>query len=449
VRCSVETQVCHGHGKVERLAAIVKRVSGGYGSAFGRGLVLLAGYAVAATTTGAEATAMPDSRARTAIELMSGFAERTGITSDRPQQRYLWTDAFAVCNLLGLRRATGDAQYERLALRLVDDVHQVLGRHRSDDSRRGRLSGLGDREGEDHPTRGGLRIGKRLPERGPGEPFDEALEWDRDGQYFHYLTKWMHALDLVARSTREARFSRWGRELAARAHAAFAYTPPLGGRPRLYWKMSVDLSRPLVPSMGEHDPLDGYITFVQLQATAGASGSPEGPPLDRAVADFASMLDPRGWVTDDPLGLGGLLMDAFRAQQLAQEGASIPADFVEQMLEAASTGLSEYESEAELGRPAATRLAFRELGLAIGLRAAELVKRGLDESGERSRATPGARKQLDAVLRHAALRARIESFWLDPDHRKAPSWTEHRDINEVMLATSLAPEGCLVLPPPR
>ena len=172
---------------------------------------------------------MRDSRTQSAIELMGGFAERTGITSDRPQQRYLWTDSFAVCNFIGLSRATGDEQYQRLALRLVDRVHEVLGRQRSDAPRGGWISGLSDREGQNHPTQGGLRIGKKLAERGPGDPFDEALEWDRDGQYFHYLTKWMHALDLVARSTREARFSRWARELAAKAHAAFSYAPPGGG----------------------------------------------------------------------------------------------------------------------------------------------------------------------------------------------------------------------------
>src|SRR5216684_2205383 len=59
--------------------------------------------------------------------------------------------------------------------------------------------------------RGGLRIGKKLPERSAGEPFDEQLEWDRDGQYFHYLTKWMHALDQVARSTKQPRFNLWAR----------------------------------------------------------------------------------------------------------------------------------------------------------------------------------------------------------------------------------------------
>ena len=33
-----------------------------------------------------------------AVELMRGFADRTGIQSERPAQRYLWTDSFAVCN---------------------------------------------------------------------------------------------------------------------------------------------------------------------------------------------------------------------------------------------------------------------------------------------------------------------------------------------------------------
>ena len=93
---------------------------------------------------------MADARTERAVELMGGFADRTGIQSERPAQRYLWTDSFAVCNFLGLSRATGDERYGRLALRLVDRVHQVLGRHRSDDPRRGWISGLGEREAEDH-----------------------------------------------------------------------------------------------------------------------------------------------------------------------------------------------------------------------------------------------------------------------------------------------------------
>src|SRR5438105_10487508 len=106
-------------------------------------------------------------RQHIAAELMLRFAERTGLIGDGPSRRYLWTDAFAVCNFLGLSRATGERRYEELAVTLIDRVHHVLGRHRPDDRRRGWISGLDEREGERHPTRGGLRIGKPLAERQP------------------------------------------------------------------------------------------------------------------------------------------------------------------------------------------------------------------------------------------------------------------------------------------
>ena len=66
-------------------------------------------------------------------DLMTDFAERTGLVGERAPRRYLWTDAFAVCNFLELERLTGDADYRELALRLVEQVHHVLGRHRLDD----------------------------------------------------------------------------------------------------------------------------------------------------------------------------------------------------------------------------------------------------------------------------------------------------------------------------
>jgi len=33
--------------------------------------------------------------------------------------------------------------------------------------------------------------------------------------------------------------------------------------------MSIDLSYPLISSMGKQDPLDGFVTYNELQATAG------------------------------------------------------------------------------------------------------------------------------------------------------------------------------------
>ena len=65
---------------------------------------------------------------------------------------------------------------------LIDHVHRGLGRYRSDDVRQGWISGLDEQAGHHHPTKGGLRIGKPLKERQLGEPINERLEWDRDGQ---------------------------------------------------------------------------------------------------------------------------------------------------------------------------------------------------------------------------------------------------------------------------
>jgi hypothetical protein len=377
-----------------------------------------------------------------AVQLMLRFAERTGLTSDRPQQRYLWTDSFAVCNFLGMARLSGEERFLELALQLVDRVHRTLGRHRPDDARHGWISGLEEQEGADHPTRGGLRIGKPLPERRPGEPLDEQQEWDRDGQYFHYLTKWMHALDQVARATHQLRFNLWARELAQVAYRAF--TSP-GGDPRMVWKMSIDLTRPLVPSMGQHDPLDGAISCAQLQVTASSlPGGREDPDLDGAVRGFASMLPSGRWATADPLGLGGLLMDAGRVQQLLGRAPVLTPGLLHTLLTAALEGLPHYLAQRELRLPASRRLAFRELGLSLGLHAVEGMALALRAPG-----VPWADGETDALvralLRFVPLGRGIESFWRLPEHRESPTWTAHRDINEVMLASSLVPEGCLVL----
>lgn len=99
--------------------------------------------------------------------IMIEFADQTGLSStNSPPRRYLWTDAHAVCNFLSLYCRTRDEEYKRLAVTLIDQVHTVLGKHREDDPRRGWISGLSDEEGKDHPTAGGLRIGKKLNERG-------------------------------------------------------------------------------------------------------------------------------------------------------------------------------------------------------------------------------------------------------------------------------------------
>lgn len=382
-----------------------------------------------------------------APSLMLDFAERTGLGSARPPRRYLWTDAFAVCNFLALAKATREGRYRDLALALVEQVHHVLGRHRPDDRRIGWISGRSDEQGELHPTLGGLRIGKKLPERAPDEPLDERLEWERDGQYFHYLTKWMHALDQMSRATQQSRFNTWARELAEVAHRSFC-TGDRGRGPRMVWKLSIDLSRPLVASMGQHDPLDGFVSCLQLRASAAAlPGSPAEPDLKDALREFAVMTQGRDWMTADPLGIGGLLMDACRVEQLRKAGALEGEGLLDRLLEAALEGLSHYAAQGDLRRPASQRLAFRELGLAIGIRALDWIADDPGAEPGRRGSQPVVRARIQALARYRSLGSDIEAFWLDPDHRWQPSWSEHRDINDVMLATRLLPEGLLSLEP--
>ncbi len=141
-----------------------------------------------------------------------------------------------------LYRRRRDETFLNLALELVDQVHFVLGRHREDDHRRSWISGLSDEEFK-HPTIG-LRIGKPLPERRPDEPFNEALGWERDDQYYHYPVKWMHALNRTSLITGDLKYKVWAIELAK------------------------TLSRPLVTSRGLHDPLDGLVTYLKLWSDA-------------------------------------------------------------------------------------------------------------------------------------------------------------------------------------
>ena len=379
-------------------------------------------------------------------KIMTEFARLTGLSpASSDPQRYLWTDAFSVCNFLGLYQEAGGKEFKDRAIQLVDQVYNVLGRHRQDDNRIGWISGLSEQDGSLHPTKGGLRIGKQLKERTPTDPFNECLEWDRDGQYYHYLTKWMHALNRVTRVTRDFTYNRWAIELAKAAHSKFVYAPSSSGQKRMYWKMSIDLSDPLVPSMGVHDPLDGLVTYTQLQATA--AEDPEQPTRDMKgeTADMADMCKGKSWATDDPLGIGGLLSDAFRVAQLMVKGYFAETDLLGNLQDASLVGLRAFARGDPLKLPADYRLAFRELGLSIGLGVVDRLP-GLFE---RNRQTFGKDHdlavRLKALKQYEALKEVIESFWLKPECQEAESWIAHRHINMVMLATSLSPDGYLKL----
>ena len=136
--------------------------------------------------------------------------------------RYLWTDAFAIMNFITLSREASSPHYLTLATRLVQTVHHTLGRTRDLSSR---LPGATDAE----PLKGGLRIGKE----------DEAGA-DGDGQYHHYLMMWMFALNRLSIASGDRASNDRAIELARAIHPAFVYDRD-SPRPRMRWKMSMDL----------------------------------------------------------------------------------------------------------------------------------------------------------------------------------------------------------------
>lgn len=366
-----------------------------------------------------------DKSLESARSLMDEFLRRTGISSEISitGKRYLWTDAFAVKNLFGLAHHYGSKIYHKHALRLIEDVHHTLGRHRKDDERHGWISGLPEEEGRFHPTIGGLRIGKELPERKADEPFDESLEWERDGQYFHYLTRWINALLQAGKETDEKKYNIWAAELC---QAGEHFTDNSEGIIRMYWKMSIDLSRPVVTSMGAHDPLEGLLCVESALEQMPKKAS----ELESFRHKLQTLCAGRDWYTSDALGLGILMLDTARLIMLNRNNN---VDLVrllkpEKMVMDCINALKMFTARIyDPARTAPERLAFRECGLTLGLRVLSSVDQHF----------PELNLNLTEIRNFLPLADEIEDFWLDNKNQGAYTWKDHQDINSVSLASSL------------
>ncbi len=95
--------------------------------------------------------------------------------------------------------------------------------------------------------------------------------------------------------------------------------------------------------------------------------------------------------------------------------------------------------------PAGYRLAFRELGLSIGLSGVEMLREWIRENPALFGRSDVLQRYVDALAGFEPVRENTEQFWMDGTNRQADTWTGHREINMVMLATSLAPRGFLVI----
>lgn len=137
--------------------------------------------------------------------------------------RYLWTDAFGVVLLVSLYNRTGEHDFLDTARWVVNEVEHVLGQKR------------------------GIRIGQ--------DP-------ERDGQYYHYLTKWLFALERLSHI--EPGYRTRAIELVKDIHSAFV----LPGR-GVWWKMQDDLGAPYPGfGIGALDAFDGYVVYRLLDEQA-------------------------------------------------------------------------------------------------------------------------------------------------------------------------------------
>jgi hypothetical protein len=196
--------------------------------------------------------------------------------------------------------------------------------------------------------------------------------------------------------------------------------------------------------MGLHDALDGLITFREVQhAIVKISGDAAVSGLSHATEALFALCEHGQWATNDPLGVGGLLFDACRLCQLLSHENPCELRLLEDVMQGSGDGLAIMLQTGYLKRPTWHRLPFRELGLAIGLRAIPIIANELQNERDALGSSSSLLRSIELLLPYERLSGEIIEFWLpyaeDPDE----SWKAHQDINEVMLATAIAPSTFL------
>jgi hypothetical protein len=137
------------------------------------------------------------------------------------------------------------------------------------------------------------------------------------------------------------------------------------------------------------------------------------------------------------------LLNAFKLLQLIINGNSKEEALLENLLDSSFQGLKYVAGRNPLKLPAEYRLAFREFGLSIGLHAVQKIQKLIGQKPAFFHKKHPVHVWIETLMRHVPMAEMIEKFWLESTNRKASTWIEHRDINMVMLATSLAPNGYL------
>lgn len=256
--------------------------------------------------------------------------------------RYLWTDAFGLVNLITLSKETSSPKYLTLAKRLAATVHDILGRTRDGLTR---LPGATDEK----PLAGGLRIGKL-----------SASGSDGDGQYHHYLTLWMFALNRLSIATDDSKYNDLAIQLEKSIHPRFVFRRSSSDL-RMVWKISMDMQLVLVASEGHLDAATGYVVCKLLRRTAENQGC-GASCLDKEMDEYSQIMNRKGKLSPSSdtldLGMGLWMCHFFKDEPWA-------ADLSDKGLQFARRTLS--EDSPKMMRDASQRLMFREFGACLGV----------------------------------------------------------------------------------
>jgi hypothetical protein len=111
----------------------------------------------------------------------------------------------------------------------------------------------------------------------------------------------MLALNRLSLASGEKSYNTQAIALAKAIHPRFVYNCS-SARPRMYWKVSMDLREPLVRSEGNLDPVDGLVVFRLLQDLDG----PDSAVLAEEISDYEKIVSTKweGYNGSDPLYLG-------------------------------------------------------------------------------------------------------------------------------------------------
>ncbi|OCK97107.1 uncharacterized protein K441DRAFT_704213 [Cenococcum geophilum 1.58] len=215
-----------------------------------------------------------------------------------------------VLNLVTLYRLTPSPLFLTHATSPVSAVHSTLGRTRD-------LSSSLPGATPTNPLGGGLRI---VP---------------------LYLTLWMFAPNRLSLASGEKSYNTQTIALAKAIHPRFAYNRS-SARPRMHWKMSMDLREPLVRSEGNLDP--GYAVLAE------------------EIGDYEKIVSTKweGYNSSGPLDLG---MPLWAARWSAESD-----EWAWGLQEMARRDLTQLWEEGYFDRNTKKPLAFREFGIALGMR---------------------------------------------------------------------------------